>query len=190
MSEHTRVVLVMAALIALAVIYLWWSRRRAPGEERWLPRELRAAELAFSEKRFASRRHGLVARLDRAYRKDGRLHLVELKTRNHHAAYDSDLIELSVQRVVLQEQTGEPASDVAYVAVQKLGHGAPRPIRVRLLDEKEVEALRRRWFEVRDGRGPAAAPAERQGVCRNCGQRTHCQEIYGDRADRQRPARH
>jgi hypothetical protein len=62
--------------------------------------------------------------------KGGELHLVELKTRGYFAAHASDAIELSVQRLVLQEATGERVSSVAYVAVKQHGEGQPRPIRV------------------------------------------------------------
>jgi CRISPR/Cas system-associated exonuclease Cas4 (RecB family) len=178
--------ILMGMLLVLAIIVLakHYSKIKRPGagcEEPWLPRELRGAMLAFSELRFESKRHGLVARLDRAYRNGDGLHLVELKTRGYYAAHASDTIELSVQRIVLEEEIGEPVSRVAYVAVQRGGTGVPRPIRVDLLEEDEIMAMRRRLIEVRHARGRAPLPASRPKACEKCGHRRVCQRTFGDR---------
>ena len=180
MSDSATGVALVLALIVFAALYFQIKSRGASFEDPWLPREIRGAELAFSEKRFESRRHGLVARLDRAYRGGGVLHLVELKTRGYYAAHASDAIELSVQRIVLQEETGEHVSPVAYVAVQKDGQGVPRPIRVDLFEEDEIMAMRERMFEVRSGRGRAPSPAARPKACEKCGQRATCLRTFGD----------
>lgn len=180
MSDTATGVALVLALIVFAALYLQIKSRGASYEEPWLPREIRGAELAYSEKRFESKRHGLVARLDRAYRGGGVLHLVELKTRDYYAAHASDAIELSVQRIVLEEETGEHVSPVAYVAVQKGGQGTPRPIRVDLFEEQEIMAMRRRLLEVRSGRGRTPAPAARPKACEKCGQRATCMRTFGE----------
>lgn len=80
------------ALLLLGLLLLrrhaGWLRNSAgaAGRDPAAPEEIAEGELAFSEKRFESKRLGLVARLDRAYRKGGELHLVELKTRGYFAA--------------------------------------------------------------------------------------------------------
>jgi hypothetical protein len=94
--------LLVVGLLIFAGGYVWLRAKQAEPDESWLPREIAGGQLAFAEKRFESRRHGLVARLDRAYRAGGELHLVELKTRAYFAAHASDAIELSVQRLVLE----------------------------------------------------------------------------------------
>lgn len=181
MSDVAAGTALLLALVVLAALHVRGGGRGAVGAEPWLPGELRGAELAFSEQRFVSRRHGLVARLDRAYRVAGVLHLVELKTRNNLHAQASDVVELSVQRFAVQEQTGQTVSPVAYVAVQQGGRGTPRPIRVQLLEEAEIMAMRRRLLEVRAARGREPAPARSASACRNCGHRETCQRTFGDR---------
>lgn len=181
MSASAAAIALVLALIALAGLFLSARRGSAGREEQWLPREIRGAERAYSEARFESKRHGLVARLDRAYRGGGVLHLVELKTRGYYAAHASDVIELSVQRIVLQAQTGEFVSPIAYVAVQKGGQGTPKPIRVDLLEEPAIMEMRRRLVEVRNGRGGTPQPAPRPKACEKCGHRATCLRTFGDR---------
>lgn len=181
MSDVGAGLVLLAGLVVVATLYARSRGRAAGSAEPWLPGELRGAELAFSERRFVSRRHGLVARLDRAYRVGGQLHLMVLRTRGEYEARVSDVIELSVHRLAVQEQTAQSVSPVAYVAVQKDGQGAPRPIRVQLYGEAEVLALRRRLLEVRAGRGRVPEPAGNVNACRRCGHRETCQRTFGDR---------
>lgn len=181
MSDAGAGALLLLGLLLFAAAYSWLRSRPERPDEGWLPREIADGELAFAEKRFESKRLGLVARLDRAYRRGGELHLVELKTRGYFAAHASDAIELSVQRLVLQEQTGERVASVAYVAVQLNGQGQPRAIRVNLFNEDEVLAMRRRLLELRRGQGQAPSPASRRKACERCGHRAVCQGTFGDR---------
>jgi CRISPR-associated exonuclease Cas4 len=181
MSDAFSGLMLVVGLLVFATGY-WWLRGRQEGpDESWLPSEIAGGQLAFAEKRFESRRHGLVARLDRAYRAGGELHLVELKTRAYFAAHASDAIELSVQRLVLEEATGERVSPVAHVAVQQSGRPGLRAIRVDLFDEQQVMAMRHRLLQTRTGHGPEPRPATRRKACEKCAHRTVCQRTYGDR---------
>ena len=173
--------LLVVGLLIFAGGYVWLRAKQAEPDESWLPREIAGGQLAFAEKRFESRRHGLVARLDRAYRAGGELHLVELKTRAYFAAHASDAIELSVQRLVLEEATGERVSPVAHVAVQQPGRPGLRTLRVDLFDEQQVMAMRYRLLQMRTGHGPEPRPATRRKACDKCAHRTVCQRTYRDR---------
>jgi len=173
--------MLVVALLVFATGYLWLRGRQEGPDESWLPSEIAEGRLAFAEKRFESRRHGLVARLDRAYRVGGELHLVELKTRAYFAARASDVIELSVQRLVLEEATGERVSSVAHVAVLQPGRTSPRTIRVELFDEQQVMAMRQRLLQTRHGHGQEPRPAPRKKACERCAHRTVCQRTFGDR---------
>lgn len=181
MSDAISGALLLVGLLFFATGYLWLRGRQERPDESWLPREIAGGQLAFAEKRFESRRHGLVARLDRAYRAGDQLHLVELKTRAYLAAHVSDVIELSVQRLVLEEATGEPVSSIAHVAVQLPDRSGLRTIRVELFDEHQVMAMRQRLLQLRDGKGATPLPTPRRRACEKCGHRTVCQRTYGDR---------
>ncbi|NUZ08530.1 PD-(D/E)XK nuclease family protein [Piscinibacter koreensis] len=181
MSDAISGALLLVGLLFFSISYLWLRGRQERPDESWLPRELAGGQLAFAEKRFESRRHGLVARLDRAYRAGDQLHLVELKTRAYLAAHVSDVIELSVQRLVLEAATGEPVSSIAHVAVQLPDRSGLRTIRVELFDEHQVMAMRQRLLQLRDGKGATPLPAPRRRACEKCGHRTVCQRTYGDR---------
>lgn len=131
---------------SLLVLFVWslhrWLYR---GDRRWMPRELRGATLAYAEHLFrAPGPQKLTAKVDRVYRRrDGRLVLIELKTRRADRAYLSDVIELSVQRVAITGQTGEDVAAHAYVVVH-LPSRRRTAHRVELLGAVEVDALVRR----------------------------------------------
>ena len=175
--------LVLVILIACAALYARSRQPRQGCQEPWLPPALRGSELAYSERMFTSARHGLVARLDRAYRVNGVLHLVELKTRARCEASPSDVIELSVQRIVVQEATGEAVSLRAFVAIQPIGAKHLVSVPVVLLDEEMVMRLRTRLSEVRDGRGRPPSPACSTRACANCGHVVVCSKAFGDRGN-------
>lgn len=171
--------LLALGIFAVFIAALWFALRSPslahhPDE----PQVWRSAKLVYAEKLFRAPRLGLVARIDRAYLVDGQVELVELKTRPSGRVHVSDIIELSVQRVVLQERTGESVSRRGWVLIEHVGTGRRRPMSVMLYDEEEVLRLRDRArvlradAEVEDLaalRGPSSPRA-----CEKCGQRSRC----------------
>lgn len=174
--------LLLAIATSLAGVLIAWRAARAHrarlAEEAWLPDELRNAELAFAEKTFRSdRTGGFVARIDRGYRVAGELRLVEFKTRSHARPYPSDIIELSVQRLAIEEGRGERVSDIGYVLAQNTGARRRSVHRVRLLPKTDVVALARRREDILSGRvAPLYPPAG--GLCRDCSYRTECRAAH------------
>ena len=155
-----------------------------------LPVELANAEIVYAEQTFRSKKHGLVAKLDRAYRVGrGEIALLELKTRSQDAVFMSDIIELSAQRVALQDATGEAVSREAWVVVQSAASGRRRPHRVHLMTVEEVHAMRQRYRLVRAGRIEAPQPARSANQCRTCGHLGRCSAAFRDRGDRATGAR-
>jgi hypothetical protein len=140
----------------------------------WLPRELRHAQLAFAEKRFrTSQPIGLIARADRGYRLGGQLHLVEFKTRTFAAAYSSDVIELSAQRLAIEASTREQVSEIGYVLARDPLTKRRWVNKVRLLPGADVVAVARRREAILMGR-VIPRYASSTGPCMHCAYRAEC----------------
>ena len=176
-------VAVIVAIVFMLSAILLARRRSAPIDnvERGLPAELRGAEIAFAERTFRSHRHRLVARLDRAYRTPVGIQLVELKTRARDLVCMSDVIELSVQRIALEDETGEAVSTEAWVVVQNSRTGTRRSRKVRLMQTSDITAMRERYADVVQGRVGRPAPARSPSQCSQCAHKARCASRYLDR---------
>ena len=181
MSSEALAVLVVLVFVVTLFLFQRGRRARADHDQRGLPRELRGAEIAYAEQTFRSRRRKLVARLDRAHRVDGALKLVELKTRQRDVVYMADVIELSVQRIALQDATEEPVARDAWVVVQSSSTGARRAHLVTLLGVNEIEMMRERYAAISRGQIRDPQPARSTRQCQNCGHRDRCVATFGTR---------
>ena len=169
--------LLIFTLLAIAVGMAWkvarrWRARAA--ERRWLPKELQRAELAFAEKTFRTWKPiRLIARADRGYRWRGKLHLAEFKTRARAAAYPSDVIELSAQRLAIEASTGERVSEIGYVLAETPSGKRRSVHQVRLLPRAAIVAVAKRREAILKG---SVAPryTDSPGLCRDCGYRAEC----------------
>ncbi len=174
----------ITAFVAFALVFLFVVGRRIRRsrivlpDSRWLPRELRNAELVYAERTFKTTDPiPIVARVDRAYRKsDGVIVLVDLKTRRGNRPFLSDIIELSAQRLAVQGQTGETIADYGYVLTQRVKSRTKKPQRAKLLSIEEVIRLakRRRAILAR------VAVPERARVERLCPQCAFERECRGE----------
>ena len=173
----------LVALLFIASLILFYRGHRAQEvrDQRGLPDELRGAEIAYAEQTFRSRRRRLVARLDRAYRLEGVLKLVELKTRARDVIYMADVIELSVQRIAVQDETGQSVAQDAWVIVQSTTTGARQPHRVTLLGVTEIEKMRDRYAAISRGQLRDPQPARSNRQCETCGHRDRCIASFGAR---------
>jgi hypothetical protein len=116
-----------------------------------VPPQLRSAELAYAERLFRSDQPALVARVDRAYRRNGRLILLELKTRPRHRTYASDVIELSAQRVAVEAQTKHAVDPTGYVLTVRPEEADMSVHRVALMSRAQVERPIDRRRKIIDG---------------------------------------
>ena len=172
---------IWAALGALILMVLiWWRHRQHSyaSERSWLPKELRDAELVYSERAFRSGGEvPIVAKCDRAYRvKKGEIVLLELKTRRWNRPYLSDVIELSAQRLAIQMQTEECVAAYGYVLIRKTNAATQSVHRVILLSAEEVMALATRRAAIFKG-NTVARYAGAKGLCRKCAFASRCRAV-------------
>lgn len=169
-----------AITVLVAVVAVVAARRRngaaVAGELASRPAALAGAKLLYMEKQFRIRGPvPLVARVDRAYRDvDGALVPVELKTRWRNRPYLTDVIQLSVQRMVIEGQTGQRVATHGFVTIQRpRGPALPRSHRVELMGAPEVVALNRRREDIIGG---ATSPryASSRSACKGCAFRSRC----------------
>jgi CRISPR/Cas system-associated exonuclease Cas4 (RecB family) len=158
------------------MLAIWILRVRSRhGDEKWLPRELRNAELVYAETLFRSGGDvPITAKCDRAYRtRKGVIVLVELKTRGTDKTYASDVIELSAQRFAIQAQNGESVAEYGYVLVLGSNRRKLNLHRVQLLSNTDVIALAKRREEILCGNA-IPEPACSKKMCSNCSFKRNC----------------
>lgn len=172
---------VVLVLVVIAAWILWrsWKAAVAQREEQdWLPARLRGAKLTFSEKKFlVGGPYPLVARLDRAYLTcDGETVLVDFKRRSTRRAFESDIVEISAQRVAMLANGTQRVSLRAYVVIVDPRTEGRTPIPIELEHEDQIRARQRRFIAVREGK-IAPRPAASARVCRRCGHRSYCDQV-------------
>ena len=172
---------IMLAIAGFAACKIARTSQARTAERMWLPQELHHARLEFAEKTFRTWQPiRLIARADRGYRLDGEVRLAEFKTRTHAAAYSSDVLELSAQRLAIEKSTGQQVSEIGYVLVQD-ARGKRRTVHsVRLLPRRDVIAAARRREAILDGR-VVPRYASSQGLCSHCAYRVECNPDLRDR---------
>ena len=132
---------IVGVLVSIFVLRAALRLRLRWRERRWLPAELHNARLLFAEQLFVARKVALVARVDRVYEGGGELVLVELKTRGQHRVYESDVIELSAQKLAVEADRRRRVSDIGYVLTQR-GSSKDRQVHtLKLLSSSHVEQL-------------------------------------------------
>ncbi len=153
---------------ALALVLWWWRSRSDPRRAR-LPPELRSACLVYAERLFQSTGPvSISARVDRVYRNAaGVLVLVELKTRETNRTYQSDVIELSAQRVTLMVHTGDAVADYAYIVTERPDGLRTGCHQVRLISHADVIFLAIRRGKLFAGKVEPQSTCS-PGVCRKC----------------------
>ncbi len=166
------VLLSVLSLLGLS-LFLWRFFSKGTITESWLPGELHRAQLQIVETTYKTEHpYRIAAKPDRAYRlPSGELVLVELKTRPGIRIFDTDIAELSLQAWVLRS-LGERVKDHAYVAVLKHTSSRPKPVRVRLMDDKACLKLIERCLELKTGVSrPGANPGKH---CLTCAYQSEC----------------
>lgn len=172
--------------LTLAALVVSLLARRLAGAavtERWsTPRELARAQLAYMEQSFRINHPiHLVAKLDRAYRlRGGALVLVELKTRWRDRPYETDIIQLSAQKLAVEVRTGQSVEPYGFISILRpTGWRALRHHRVTLLNVDEVVELHRRREAILAGR-TAPRYARSRKACDRCAFRSRCDRPHDE----------
>ena len=165
-------------LLAVALIVSWRLLQRQHArvaEWRDRPAALWDADLICVESQFRSKsRWPIVARVDRAYRlPSGLVVLVELKTRSTAAVRASDVIQLSAQRVAVEDELRVQVSDEAFVIFPGRHSAPPTSRAVRLMSREQIEAVAARHRRLIDGLDRPQWP-DSEHVCHGCGHRAAC----------------
>jgi CRISPR-associated exonuclease Cas4 len=178
----------LAAVGAILLVGVWVVTRQQRlklGEQAWLPEELKAASLEFAERVFYTRwPFRLYAKIDRAYRTpDGAIVLTELKRRFKRQAYQSDVVELSAQKLAIERGAGRRVAATGFVVVEHPGTSERTPILVTLLQGDDLTTLSRRYQLLVNG---TATPDKANNVrlCRSCAYVDRCKPdvLLGHRA--------
>jgi len=165
-------------LLAVALVVSWQLLRRQRAlvaERRDRPADLRDADLIWVESQFRSKsRWPIVARVDRAYRlPSGLVVLVELKTRSTATVRASDVIQLSAQRVAVEDELRVQVSVEAFVIFPGRHSAPPTSRAVRLMSREQIEAVAARHRRLINGLDRPQWP-DSEHVCHGCGQRAAC----------------
>lgn len=176
------------AIAAAGTLWVvWLCRRRArrrrgaaydTGERQHMPDELAHGKLLLSETRIITDSpRPLGARVDQVFlAPQGYLVPVETKRRQGRRVYAYDVIELSVQAVILRRgKTGlkrYPVANWGWVRAVRRNQ-KPQYIRAHLLGDQELVALYERYQDLRKGRATPDASGVR-AICRKCAYAQKC----------------
>ncbi len=161
---------IIVVVLVIAALRKWNAGNRATG---WSHPALQGKKLVYSEKTFRSKRHGIIAKIDRGYLAGDMIELLEFKTRDRHRVYRSDLIELSAQRVALEDETVRCVNDTAHVLTESKLDGTRHLHAVTLLSREELLGIRRRHEALLSGR-ESPRQATSPTLCRSCAYRSEC----------------
>ncbi|MBG9433307.1 hypothetical protein I5772_22220 [Klebsiella pneumoniae] len=128
--------------------WAWWKSEN-------MPYELRSATLFLSEQDISTTQPvPMHCRVDQVYQtKNGVLIPLDTKLRQVNHIYESDIIQLSVYRVILSHKYKAPVAKYGYVrtVVETADGDRVRYIKTNLLSEKEVVKLWHRYQSIRSG---------------------------------------
>lgn len=91
----------------------------------------------------------------------------DYKSRCHHKVYDSDVIQLSVYRLLVEKTQQKPVASFGYI------HFKGASMKVKLLSEREIIDLYHRYWKVIEGQ-VEPNQAGNNSYCQNCSHQSIC----------------
>lgn len=183
--------LLLAAVVAAAItLYLFLVPGAGEGgrhrtrdydafERPAMPAVLANARLALSEVRLTTELPvPLVARVDQVYVSDGLAIPVDTKRRRVARAYPYDIVEVSVQAVVMrrarpQALRGALVAQFGFIRVVTSDTAQPTYLRIELLSEEQLVEIARRRQALLSGTYRPLGPSSAR-ICSTCGHRDRC----------------
>lgn len=129
-----------------------------------LPEVIKKSRLWKKEFEFVSKRFGLVSKPDAVFKHNGQAIIGETKTRKTFKVYQSDVIQMSVAKVVVEEN-GTAVSDVGFVKIAT--PTGTRWIDKQLMSRDEVLALKNRYDLIKAGQ-IVPGKCSNKMVCHHC----------------------
>ncbi len=143
-----------------------------------IPSELAASNLVFAEKSFSiTHPIQLMTRVDRVYDDGSALALLELKTRRSNRIFESDIIELSAQRLALRYNTGQQVHEYGYVVLLNAESRRQSVHKVALYSEKRLIEIARRRRLLLDGAIAPTGPGKGT-YCKHCEYQAECRSMH------------
>lgn len=165
-----------ALFVLIVLAGLWWFWRLFRGrfsDRAALPADIRDARFYQTERHLSCKEPvPLKGTPDRVLQlPTGELVVTDLKTRLKQQVYDSDIIQLSVYRILLMRALQKRVKSVGYIVFRRRGrdHYVPVP----LLREEQVVDLYTRYVALRRGERPHRL--NRVAACRKCAYQVICQ---------------
>jgi hypothetical protein len=150
----------MSLFIVIIVIMLYWwirSRRKAKLSPYMLERFLKITEPV-----------PLCGKPDVVWKTyDGTLIVGDYKSRDNHQVYQSEVIQLSVYKLLVEKTQNRTVTDYGFI------HFKNRRVKVHLMTEKEVITLYRRYWNVKEGRTKPCM-TDVKNYCRYCSHNDEC----------------
>jgi len=177
-DEITALVIVLLGYAA----FLFWSKRRRKRKataffrEENTPKELQESTLYGSEQNISCEKPvPLIGTYDQLYqRPDRRLIVTDTKTRGKPHVYDSDVIQLSAYKVILENSKEFSKRQVDNHGYMRLVcNGVTHYKKVDLMTEEDIVALYERREALYAGT-TVPNKANTPGKCSNCHQLAHC----------------
>lgn len=170
--------LIVALVIGFAAVLL---SRRGGKRAAWLQREhmpdvLKTATLVASERLFRCKHPvALSGTPDQVYRlQNGSLVIVDTKRRRRATVFDADIAQVSLYRVLLQNQSRfRQQSFAEYGYLRLVTSAGVHYEQIPLWTPEQVVQLHRRYWSLREGL-TAPQGATFAGLCRQCGHRQRC----------------
>jgi len=99
---------------------------------------------------------------------DGTLIVGDYKSRENQQVYQSEVIQLSVYKLLVEKTQNRPVADYGFIHFKNR-----HMVKVQLMNEKEIIELHQRYWNVKDGRIKPCMTGTKN-YCRYCSHNDEC----------------